>query len=87
MLAAIILNSIHDVASYLAFICRVRIRVRIRVRFRSCPVYPLAPRRRTCCARDRSRNCCVGSDGYYFNIRNKSSGQCRNGWMDTLADN
>ena len=38
MLAAIILNSIHDAASYLAFICRVR----IRVRFRSCPVYPLA---------------------------------------------
>ena len=42
MLAAIILNSVHDVASYLAFICRVRIRVRVRVRFRSCPVYPLA---------------------------------------------
>ena len=40
-------NSIHDAASYLAFICRVRIRVRIRVRvcFRSCPVYPLAPPR------------------------------------------
>ena len=41
MLAAIILNSIHDAASYLAFICRVRIWV--RVRFSSCPVYPLAP--------------------------------------------
>ena len=42
--AIIILNSIHDAASYLALIRRVRIRVRIRVRvrFRSCPVYPLA---------------------------------------------
>ena len=39
MLAAKILNSIHDAASYLEFICRVRIRVRF---FRSCPVYPLA---------------------------------------------
>ena len=44
MLAAIILNSIYDTASYLAFICRIRIRVHIRVRvcFRLCPVYPLA---------------------------------------------
>ena len=39
MLAAKILNSIHDAASYLELICRVRIRVRF---FRSCPVYPLA---------------------------------------------
>ena len=35
----IILISIHDAASYLAFIRRVC----IRVHFRSCPVYPLAP--------------------------------------------
>ena len=37
--AIIILNSIHDAASYLVFIRRVRIRVRLGL----CPVDPLAP--------------------------------------------